>query len=157
MLKQWRSELVELARDRLELSISDPDKPQAEKRYIFRLQKYCKDNPQTLIIMDNVIEPKLLNNDSYLYGFTPLTLGCNLLFTTRQHFRLNGVTSQAVDVLSPESAYMLLTHDRKPSTPEEEDHARAICNAVGYLPLAIILAAGYLNEYTDVSFSDYQS
>jgi hypothetical protein len=87
-VEQWRSEFVELARDRLELSISDPDKPQAEKRYIFRLQKYFKENPQTLIIMDNVIEPKLLNNDSYLYGVTPLSLGCNLLFTTRQHFRL---------------------------------------------------------------------
>jgi hypothetical protein len=44
-----------------------------------------------------------------------------------------------------------------PALPEEEDHAKAICNAVGYLPLAIILAAGYLNEYTDVSFSDYQA
>ena len=155
-VNQWKSKFVELARDRLELSISDPDQPQADKRYIFRLQKYLKYNPQTLIIMDNVIEPKLLNNESFLYGITPLTLGCNLLFTTRQHFCLNGVTDQAVDVLSPESAYMLLTHDRKPITPKEEEDARAICNAVGYLPLAIILAAGYLDKYTDVSFSAYR-
>ena len=156
-VEQWRSELVKLARDRLQLSISDPDKPQADQRYIFKLQKYFKDHPQALIIMDNVIEPKLLNNDTFLDGFPPLSLGCNLLFTTRQHFSLKGVTSHAVDVLSPESAYMLLTHDRKPTTPEEDDHARTICIAVGYLPLAIILAAGYLNEYTDVSFSDYQA
>jgi hypothetical protein len=153
----WRSELVKLARDRLQLTISDPDKPQADQRFIYRLQKYLKDNPQTLIIMDNVIEPKLLNNDTYLDGLTPLSFGCNLLFTTRQHFSLSGVTSQAVDVLSPESAYMLLTHNRKPTAPEEDDNAREICNAAGYLPLAIILAAGYLNEYTDVSFSDYKA
>jgi hypothetical protein len=82
--------------------------------------------------MDNVIDPKLLNNDSYLYGVTPLSLGCNLLFTTRQHFRLKGLTYQTVDVLSPESAFTLLTHDRKPTNPEEEDHAKAICSAVGY-------------------------
>jgi len=154
---QWRPSFVELARDRLGLSISDPDKPQADKRYIFRLQKYCRENPQTLIIMDNVIEPTLLNNDKHLYGLTPLTLGCNVLFTTRQHFRLAGVTSQPVDVLSLENSYVLLTHDRKPSTLEEEDHARAICYALGYLPLAIVLAEGYLNEYKDVSFIDYHN
>jgi len=154
-VEQWLSEFVELARDRLELSISDPDKSQADKRYIISLQKYFKENSQTLVIMDNVTDPKLLNKELFSYSVTPLTLGCNLMFTTRQHFRLKDVTSQAVDVLSPESAFVLLTRDRKPFTPEEDYSARAICNAVGYLPLAIILAAGYLNEYTDVSFSDY--
>jgi hypothetical protein len=152
---KWFSQFVELARDRLQLPISDPDKPLADKRYIFALEKYCKKNRQTLIIMDNVMDPEMLNNDSYLFGLTPLTLGCNLLFTTRKHFRLTDVTFQAVDVLSPEGAYTLLTDDRKPNTPEEKENARVICNMVGYLPLAIALASGYLNKYQNVTFADY--
>ena len=152
---RWLSQFVELARDRLQLSISDPEKPQANRQYIYARQKYCNENPQMLIIMDNVSDPKQLNNDTFLFGLTPLTLRCNLLFTTRKHFRLNGVTAQAVDVLSTEGSYTLLTKYREPDMPDEAQHARAICNAVGFLPLAIVLAGSYLKEYSEVSFADY--
>jgi hypothetical protein len=58
--------------------------------------------------MDNVAEPKLLNSDAYLFGLTPLTLGCDLLFTTRRDFQLPRAAPQAVNVLSREAAYELL-------------------------------------------------
>jgi hypothetical protein len=43
-----------------------------------------------------------------------------------------------------------------PETSEDEDHIRAICSAVGFLPLAVILVGAYLNKYaSDISFADY--
>ena len=153
----WLSEFVSIARDRLQLPIKDPEKPEAAKQYIFALQGYFKEHAGTLVVMDNVTEPKLLNNDTYLFGLTPLTLGCDLLFTTRRHFQLPGVSEQPVNVLSPDAAYDLLKSYRTPRAPEEKEHARSICNAVGYLPLAITLAGAYLKQYeSDISFGDYR-
>ena len=151
----WVREFVTIARDWVQLKIEDPDGPGAERRFLFALQKHFKEHPYTLVIMDNVVEPGKLNNDSYLFGLTPLTLGCDLLFTTRKHFRLSGVSSQQVDVLSPDAAYELLRSYRLPKTPEEEESARLICNAVGYLPLAITLVGAYFAKYQDYSFADY--
>jgi hypothetical protein len=149
-------EFISIARDRLKLEVKDHDKPQVDRQYIFALQDYFKNHPNTLLVMDNVVEPKLLNNDSYLFGITPLTLGCDLLFTTRRHFRLPGVLSQPVNVLSSDAAYDLLKSYCVPKTTEEEGPARSICNAVGYLPLAITLAGAYLRRYQeDISFADY--
>ena len=153
---RWADEFISIARDRLKLNVKNPDKPEAERQYIYALQDYFKNHPNTLVVMDNVAEPKILNNDGYLFGIPPLTLGCDLLFTTRKHFQLPGVSSQSVNILSPDSAYNLFKSYRVPETPEAERIARAICNAVGYLPLAIILAGAYLRDYQgSISFSDY--
>lgn len=55
---KWLGQFVELSRDRLQLPIvSDPDKPLADKEFIYALQKYCREKPDTLIIIDNVAEP----------------------------------------------------------------------------------------------------
>jgi WD40 repeat protein len=156
-----RLELVKHARDYLGLSIQDSSNRSAskiEEDFLTELHKYCKKHPRTLIILDNVIEPKLLYSEKFL-DFSPpiLAMGCNILFTTRNHFILNGVTSQSLDVLSSENAYMLLTHSRKPSNSLEDCSATDICNSVGYLPLAIVLAERYLSEYADVSFTDYHN
>lgn len=152
---RWQKQFVELARDRLQLPIQDPDKPFASKQYIFALQKHFSKNPGSLIIMDNIIEPEQLNNDTYLFGLTPLSLRCNLLFTTRKQFKMEGVSAQAVDILPPEAAYAMLNKYRNPESEGAEQPARAICNAVGSLPLAIALVGSYLREYPDVSFGDY--
>ena len=155
---EWLAQFVRLARDRLELKVGRPEGAEANEQYLLALQNYCKAHPRMLLIMDNVPEPRRLNSDSAFHsraGLTPLTLGCNLLFTTRKHFQLPGVAAQAVDKLSEEAAYALLTGRRDPASPPEAASARAICSAVGYLPLALVLAAGYLNKYRAVSFADY--
>jgi hypothetical protein len=152
--KDWQKEFVDLAKNRLQLEIINPESADTDKQYMYALQRYFKKESRkhTLVIMDNVNEPQMLNNDTFLFKkITPLTLGCDLLFTTRRHFKLRGVSAQAVDILSSKDAYDLLTQ-----TPAEEDHANAICSAVGYLPLAIVLVSGYLSKYHDVSFNDYQ-
>ncbi|MCI0660602.1 MAG: TIR domain-containing protein, partial [Acidobacteria bacterium] len=155
-IEQWRHEFVSLARDRLQLPIPDPSSPEAEKQYIYALQKHLKDRESVLLIMDNVSDPKMLNSAAHLFGIPPLAMGCDLLFTTRKHFQLSGVSSHPVDILDPEGAYELLEYYRQASTPEEARSARAICNAVGYLPLAITLAGAYLRESDpEISFAVY--
>lgn len=137
--EEWRKEFVRLAKNRLQLEIKNPESADADEQYIYALQGYFKKESRknTLVIMDNVGEPQLLNNDTFLFGIPPLNLGCDLLFTTRQHFHLPGVSAQAVDILSPEDAYDLLTAARQPQTPAEEDHLeghRYSVNAVAITP-----------------------
>jgi TIR domain/NB-ARC domain len=164
--KLWLEEFVSLARDRLRLQLDekiDEEKEKRDRRYLWKLQEFFKrgsaDAYPTLIVMDNVEYPAMLNSErSLLRGLTPLTLGCNLLFTTRRTFALPGVLSQPVDVLSQDAAYQLLTNERTPDTPREKRSALAICNAIGHLPLALVLAGKYLARYRNVcSFVDYHA
>ena len=153
----WSTEFVSLARN-LGLKINDPKSPDAARQYIYVLQHHFKEHPGTLVIMDNVVEPKHLNSDAYLFGLTPLSIGCDLLFTTRKHFSIPGVLVQPLSVLSQGEAYALLSSYRTPQTQAEQQDAYGICNIVGYLPLAIVLVGArlryLLQEQPEVSFAD---
>jgi hypothetical protein len=87
-------------------------------------------------------------------NITPLTLGCNILFTSRRHFELPGVSPHDVKTLSAESSYQLLTKDRKPLV-QEEKYAHSICSRVGYLPLALVLGQAFLKKSKHISFRVY--
>jgi len=70
-----------------------------------------------LLVIDNVIDPLDLYKDDTLFPedpiakFTVLTLGCNLLFTTRRDFkdRLPNTIQHNLEMLLPAAAYNLLT------------------------------------------------
>lgn len=152
----WFTEYMSIAKNRLKQEIKDFDKLANDPQVLFGLQEYFKSHPNTLVVMDNVTEPMLLNNETYISGFTPLTLGCNLLFTTRRRFELPGVTSQAINVFTADAAFKLLTSYRSPMLPEDEGHTRAICEAIGFLPLAITLVGAFLKKYAlEISFAEY--
>lgn len=155
--ERWLTQFVELARDRLGLTIPDLASPNTNLQWLEALRGYCEIHRRVLVVLDNVDEPELLNSERLFFGigFTPLTLGCNLLFTTRRRFALPGVQQQSVDVLPAASAYALLTASKKPKAPDEEQQAANICNALGYLPLAIVLAAGYLRKRSAIEFAAY--
>ena len=82
-----------------------------------------------LLLVDNVIDPLDLNRDNILFPgdstskFTLLTLGCNLLFTTRRDFegKLPNVIEHKLEMLLPDSAYELLTKYRKPNSNEDKN------------------------------------
>lgn len=153
----WLPGFISIARDHLKREIKDFDKLEGDRQYLFALLHYFIDHPNTLVVMDNVTEPKDLNNDTRLFGFTPLTLRCDLLFTTRRHFDLDPVSKKEIGVLSPDAALHLLRSYRKPK-PDEEVHARDICELVGRLPLAVTLAGAYLREYADdYTFESYRN
>lgn len=154
----WSKQCVRIAKYYLKLQGPEPESSEADQYYLLAFQKYCREHPHLLMIMDNVIDPLMLNSDSVLsaqINLTPLTLGCDILFTTRKRFHLPGVNLQPVGPLSQEAAYHLLTRDRQLQSPAEQERAREICNAIGYLPLALTLIAGYLGRYRSISFADY--
>jgi TIR domain/NB-ARC domain len=66
---QWLKQFVEIARDYLQLRISD-DSQDTDRKYLLELQKYCKAHRQLLIIPDNVQDPRFLNNPDTLYCLT---------------------------------------------------------------------------------------
>ena len=155
---QLKANLVGLARDVLGLKISHPDRRDASANFLLKLLAYSKVHPQMLVIIDNVADPNILVDPGVLPGgkFGVLDLGCNLLFTTRQQFRLTGVQQQILDPLRPEAAYVLLTRDRPQGlSGEEAGFAQDICNAVGYLPLALALINAYLRTYPRITYGQY--
>jgi hypothetical protein len=164
---KWLEQIVAIARDRLDLEISQEQITEIEitKRYFTEFQKYCSEHGRKmLLLIDNVIDSLDLNRDNILFPgdliskFILLTLGCNLLFTTRRDFEGKlpaNVIEHKLEMLLPDSAYELLTKYRKPKSDEEEKYAKKICNSVGYLPLAIVLIGGYLRLYPGTTAKYY--
>lgn len=152
----WRRQFVSLARDRLGLRVDVGDGQDPEEQALLALVAYFAEHPNILVVMDNVIDPQRLNWEGDLYSTTPISLGCNLLFTTRRAFELPGVSSLTVGVLAPTASIRLLESYRQPRSDEEAALTGAICTALGYLPLAIVLAGAYLREYAyEVGFDTY--
>jgi hypothetical protein len=175
--KTWLNQLVDIAKYWLELKIDnlkenntddistnkEEKDDNQDKKYFFKLKNYCNEfGNQMLLIIDNVDEPLSLNDENILFpndpssNFSLLNLGCNILFTTRKDFELpGGVIQHTLSVLLPLPSYDLLTKYHKPSSIQEEEYARYICNRVGYLPLALVLAQTFLKENFWTSFKDY--
>jgi hypothetical protein len=162
----WVSQFANIAQNRLDLKISNPDMNPADrdKQYFTEFEKYCKKNgSKMLLVIDNVIDPLDLYKDDILFPGDPtakstvLTLGCNLLFTTRRDFkdRLPNMNQHKLEMLLPAAALTLLTRYRKPDSKKEEEFATMICNSIGNLPLAIVLIGGYLRKYSDMSIKEY--
>jgi WD40 repeat protein len=152
---EWVPRLVALARDDLRLGANGAT-PGSDQGWIRALRAHCAAHPTLLLVLDNVVEPKWLADERSLLGIAPLDLGCNLLFTTRRQFELPGVGSHSVSILSEAAAYELLTARRSPDDAEEVEHARAICAAVGDLPLALVLASAYLDRHDGLRYRDYR-
>ncbi len=132
-----------------------------EKNYFHAFYSCCKEfGSSILLIIDNVEDPRSLNNDRILFASDPsinfriLELECNILFTTRRDFVLPGIKMHNINLLSPEFSFALLKKYHKSTSQyqqEEENYGRMICNSVGYLPLALVLIQAYLRKYKDIS------
>ena len=77
--------------------------------------------------------------------------GCIMLVTSRQRFDLPGLYPLDLDTLTPEDARDLLLR----IAPRIGDQADQIAQRCGYLPLALRLAAGALNERVNLTPEDY--
>jgi TIR domain/NB-ARC domain len=129
----------------------------SDLEFFVELRRAFEGHAQTLLIVDNVADPRMLASPDVLpgTGCTMLTLGASVLFTTRSDFDLAGVNRHKLDMLSEPEALRLLTRSRLPTNDVEVRAAADICNVMGYLPLALVLAAGLLRWRTDVSYADY--
>ena len=156
-------QLIYIAKYDLELEIlqSNGGQEEQDKLYFNEFYKYCKKNgTKMLLVIDNVVDPSALNDDSIFDrsdsgNHVILTLGCNILFTTRRDVRLPGVREYQINPLTEESCNELLERFRKPDSGREKKFSKKLCNSVGYLPLAIVLIGSYLKKYLDVTMEVY--
>jgi WD40 repeat protein len=117
---------------------------------------YLRSDPDTLLVLDNLNDLSLLNQAAAGI-LSPISLPCRLLFTTRRR-DLRGMRSIAVDTLGEFESLKLLLRSRPEileSTHHEHSEAIKVCATLGGLPLAIEMAAAYLEQEPDVSLTGY--
>ncbi|MCL4528588.1 MAG: DUF4062 domain-containing protein, partial [Chloroflexi bacterium] len=118
---------------------------------------YLDDRPGALVIFDNVVEPGDLNIP-FAQGLVVANLRCRTIFTTRQRAFPKGFQPFEVQVLREAAAMHLLLRSRKEILRTDHPEwgiARIICASLGWLPLALELAAAYLTEYPEVTLNNY--
>jgi hypothetical protein len=116
--------------------------------------------PDALVVFDNLDDPALLARPIGLEG-SPSTLACRILFTTR-HRELGRFDAVEVSVLPEDPALqLLLRHQSRQAVRDDPKHpqrhgAKSIGRLLGWLPLALELAAAFLAEWPDISLADYR-
>jgi hypothetical protein len=135
-----------------------PDLIQQPKELLLKLAfDYLRQNKHSLLILDNVPEPDVLNRP-LSRDWIPAKLP-HLLFTTRRrdvgHFRPVELTVLPEDV----ALKLLLRHPRRRPILEQQhpEHqtARAICAQLGYLPLALEIAGAHLGQRDRLPLQTY--
>jgi WD40 repeat protein len=145
-------EFAELAET---LGLADRETPR--ERAAHQVWAYLDAHPDTLVVFDNVVEPADLNVP-FAPGLIPANLRCRTLFTTWQRDFPRNFQPFEVKVL-PEMAAMRLLLRARPEVLEEYHPewgvARIVCASLGWLPLALELAAAHLGEYPEVTLEGY--
>jgi WD40 repeat protein len=152
--QSWAQGLGRLA---LTLGLTSADATQDTR--VRAMWQYLQEHPSALVIFDDVTDPAALNRP-LLPGLVPAALGCHLLFTTRRRdvglFRAYDL----VVLAEPAALRLLLRHKTRHSLLDKEhpDHhwARVICAILGYLPLALELAAAFLGKHPEIALQDYR-
>ena len=151
-LYNWQYQLAELAARTDYLPPNDDiSHPENEARRAYYLCRYLACHRDALLILDNVEDPNLIT--SVLPVFAGGELICTILYTSRITLVLPDGITHDVEKLPEEGALRLLLDKVRPlllneilvgSQHAEAKAAREICQAVGYLPLALVHLRGYL-------------
>ncbi len=144
--QQELSDLLLFARTKLDLA--PPEGLEAPAQLAWCWQHWRQGN--TLIVFDNVeayadIEPFLPPNEPRF----------QVLLTTRRDLR-RSVQKLRLPVLSEEAALALLKALVGTRIEEQEETAKALCQQLGYLPLALELVGRYLARKQDLSVAELQ-
>ncbi|MCA9926467.1 MAG: trypsin-like peptidase domain-containing protein, partial [Anaerolineales bacterium] len=117
---------------------------------------YLQQHDNALLVLDNLPDPTQLNRQ-VAPGLIPANLP-RVMFTTRRR-DLGKFTPVELKVLPPDVALTLLLHRREDvQQSDHPEHATAnqICRMVGYLPLALEIAAAFLGEWPEVTLADFR-
>lgn len=141
----------------LAILLGQADRETLPERAAYLACTYLDAHPDALVIFDNVENPAALNSE-FATDMIPANLRCHTLFTTRQRDFPRGFQPFEVRVLPEEAAMRLLLHARPAILDEHHPDwgiARIVCASLGWLPLALELAASYLGEYAEVTLEGY--
>ena len=156
--QRWQAELAALA-EKLGLREDSAAEADRERRLALAFGRYLDEHPGALVIFDNVEDPLALREPTP--DLIPARLPCRLLFTTRRRDPGSPFATLDVPVLPPDYALRLLLSSEarggllSDAPASEIQAAKAICSALGYLPLAIVLASAYLGKFTRIAPSRY--
>ena len=159
--QDWLVEFAGLA-EKVNLKVGETPESQRLTRLAQAFFAFIKNHPDALLIFDNVENPRILRLP--IAGIIPSELPCCVLFTTRQRDADLPFESIEVRVLPKEAALELLLSssarkrlivETKTEDLEELDAGRSICHMVGYLPLALALAAAFLGKYPHITLAAY--
>ncbi|MCB8966156.1 MAG: hypothetical protein H6660_04600 [Ardenticatenaceae bacterium] len=119
---------------------------------------YLKENPHSLLILDNLPDPAALH-EAVSRDWIPAELPGSLLFTTRRR-TVHGCQAIELTVLPEPAALALLLrhpHRRPAQEPTHPDHqtAREICALLGRLPLALEIAGAHLGKQDRIPMAQY--
>ena len=156
----WHAELAALA-ERVGLREDDAEGTERQRRLALAFATFLEAHAGALVVFDNVEDPPALRDPAH--AVVPAMLPCRLLFTTRRRDRDSPFASFEVRVLPDDFALQLLLSSEARrgllvaggGGGAELEVARAICRALGNLPLAIVLAAAYLGKSPRMALSDY--
>ncbi len=143
------------------LSLREDVGPEAERpgQRLRAFERYLHENPGALVIFDNTANPLALREPTA--GVIPWELPCHMLFTTRRRDHDARFETVLVSGLPEDAALRLLLSSQARKAVldvgrlDEQQAAKAICSALGHLPLAIVLAAAYLGKSPGLTLSDY--
>ena len=141
----WQHQFAEMAllTDYLPFD-DDPSRVENERQRALHFCRYLVDRSDALLIFDNVEEPDLVA--SVLPTLAGKEPACTVLYTSRNQSIPRGVKSHTVEQLPERAALRLLLETTRPvvldkieegRTDQETQAAHAICQYVGYLPLAL--------------------
>ncbi|MEO0538792.1 MAG: tetratricopeptide repeat protein, partial [Cyanobacteria bacterium P01_A01_bin.123] len=137
----------------LELIPSDELPVKERIAYCWRNWPDFGDSPAAaLVVIDDVSDYKAIED------YLPTQARFTLLLTTRAQRLAATVKPFAIEVLSEEAALELLTQlTEDPERIDAElEQAKALCQWLGYLPLALELAGHYLARKPTLSLVDFQ-
>jgi WD40 repeat protein len=149
---EWQHQFAELALNTDYLSPEDDSSnPENEARRARHFCRYLATHKDALLILDNVEDPNLVT--SVLPVLAGVEVVCPILYTSRNQVAPPGVSAYPVRELPAEGALRLLLETTRPmllaevldgSVSAEAQAARAVCQDIGYLPLALVHLRGLL-------------
>ncbi len=152
----WEEQIVTRAK---QVGLREYADREAECRRLLMLafSNFLNTHPQSLLILDGVNDFSALAWSDQTTGFRFAELRCRILITTYSDVVGLPFETIPVDVLSEsEAVEVLLGTQMNYRSDVEQAAARAICGMLGHLPLAISIAAAFLNLRRDVSLSGYR-
>ncbi len=153
-LADWQRQFADLA-EKTDYVRGDDDitHPENEVKRARHICRYLAAHPDALLILDNV------ENTDLVLTALPTLAGeearCTLLYTSRNTIPPSGVKKHVVERLPEDGAlHLLLTHRlsllsfalQENTSDVEAQAARAICQYVDYLPLALTLLRDLLQD-----------
>jgi hypothetical protein len=152
--QNWQTGLALLATD-LGLSIDGMTDPEVERRKAAAFMMYARQHPKTLLVFDNLDDPRLLKTS--VAGQVVQNLPCHILMTTQRNEKRPTYQTIHLDALRENDSFnlLLILADRTRIADTERNAALSICHSLGNWPLAIALAATYLRERPQIDLANY--